>query len=97
MVTILPLASIENVPELESSNYSLGSSRYSLANNSSRVQGGGMTSALQRMRSLSKEIKEQRRPGSNSRPPVPEAEKPNFTASFNVEEIPKLEERPFFG
>ena len=96
MVTILPLKQSENVPELESSNYSLGSSRYSLAN-SSRVQGGGMTSALQRMRSLSKEIKEQRRGGSNTRPPMPEAEKPNLTASFNVEEIPKLEERPFFG
>lgn len=46
------------------------------------------------MRSLSKEIKDQKR---GPRPPVPEPEKPNFTASFNQEDIPKLEERPFFG
>ena len=44
-VLIVPVKQNETVPELESSNYSLGSSRYSLAN-SSRVHGGGMTSAL---------------------------------------------------
>jgi hypothetical protein len=77
---------MDNVPEMESSNYSLGSSRYSLAG-SSRVQGGGMTSALQRMRSLSKEIKDQKR---GPRPPVPGPDKPNMTASFSQEDIPKL-------
>jgi hypothetical protein len=69
-VTVVPNQPIQdpNEQSLSGSNYvydpnnesSLGSSRYSLAG-STRRQGGGMTNALQRMRSLSKEIKDQKR------------------------------------
>ena len=69
--TVVPSQSLQkdlNEQSLTGSNYiydpnnesSLGSSRFS-QNGQSRRQGGGMTNALHRMRSLSKEIKDQKR------------------------------------